>query len=332
MKLTKKQVFLSLFFVGLSFCLIKAVRAEEIQSPIVLETAQIRSSSGTQIMVKGLIAKQNEENQILIYVNGIYNGFANISQGNNEFSHFNYLSSPLVSSNSFNIFAIAKNKESRILSAPTNNIVDTIIEEGLLISTSISTSTETIVKTAVVTPAPVLLIPKQNFCESDLHISGLAQNRSLVKVFINDKLYDKFFVFSKTSSTAFFEYSPTVKMDRGQYSVYATAEDDQNNKSAKSNILKFCISTPQTISTSTEINELNSSSNPQQENVATNTVFQKTIENKQVLGEKIKKTNNNVNIILFIGFIVAIIFWIFLVNKELLEENKESSENEKDKK
>jgi hypothetical protein len=328
MTISKKLFFFSLFVFFL-FSSAKIVLAEEnttseIPPPTILETAEIKEINNSQIMVKGLVSG---ENQVLIYINGEYKGLANISQGNGKFSLFSYLSSPLKNIGNFKVFAIAQDKISRNLSAPTENIVSTIIEKSVL--SSVKKAPETIRQSTTNIIPPLLLTPNQKFCENKPYISGFSQNNTLVKIFINKKLYNKFLVVNKSSSTAFFSYVPNMEMDRGQYSVYATAEDTSGNKSAKSNILNFCISRPQTISSSTikiQENEQDTTDSQLVNSTSTDSakVFQKTLANNSSSTSEQKSPNQKINLILFIIFVIIIITWMIVVNKNLLDEKKDN--------
>jgi hypothetical protein len=292
----------------------------ESDAPIILKTTKILEDGQVYVSAKGLV-KPNYD--VLIYINGVYNGLANISQGNVNFSLFNYFSTKIKNANNTEIIAIARNQETHLLSSPSQAQVDSIIEKT---SFSQPAPKETIGPTKHVVLAPILKTPQQKNCENKPYISGFSKNQTTVKIFIDNKLYINLPATSSVSEIAFFSYIPGVSLDRGQHSVYAVAEDKNGNLSPRSNLLTFCISNPQTISTSTsEEVELISDSIPTIEAGEADLVFQKTNPPEEATSTVLQKSKININLLLFGLFILIIIIWIIFVNKELLEENKDQN-------
>lgn len=289
----------------------------ESDSPIILETAKIQESGQNYILVKGLVKPGHEA---LIYINGSYNGLANISQGNTDFSLFNYLSPNIKDANNTEVSVIARNQETRLFSSPSQAHVNSIIEKTVL---SQPAPKETISPTKHVILAPILKTPKQKDCEISPYISGFSKNQTTVKIFIDNKPYASLPATSKVAESAFFSYTPSVSLDRGQHFVYAIAEDKNGNTSPRSNLLTFCISAPQTISTSTpEERELISDSNTTPALDDPNLVFQKTKFQEKATTSKALASGVKINLFLFELFVLIVIIWIVFVNKELLEDNK----------
>lgn len=292
----------------------------ESDSPIILETAKIQEDGQLYVLAKGLV-KPNYE--VLIYINGAYNGLANISQGNANFSLFNYLSPNIKDTNNTEIMAIARNQETRLLSSPAQAEVNSTIEKTVLSQT---VPKETINPVKHVVLSPILKTPKQKNCENKPYISGFSKNQTTVKVFIDNKLYTSVPAISKVAEIAFFSYVPSVSLDRGQHFVYAIAEDRDGNLSPKSNILTFCVSAPQTIATSTpEDIGLISDSITTIAPDDTELVFQKTNSPEGATGTTANspsKPGIKINLFFFGLFVLIIIVWIVFVNKELLEDNK----------
>jgi len=326
MTIAKKA--LSLFaFILILFILTIPAQAEEgvaieIIPPIILETAKIQDGSQNRILIKGLIKPNNE---VLIYINGVYSGLANISQGDNNFSLFYYLSPVIKDADNNEVLAIARDQKFHVLSSPVQIVVNSVIEKTFLTQPS---PKEIISSTNNTVSAPILKTPKQKNCENKPYISGFSKNQTIVKLFIDNKLFTSILATSKVSETAFFSYTPNVSLERGEHFVYATAEDNKGRVSPKSNYLFFCVSSQQIMSTSTSENKevnigsssVNEVGNGKIEDA--NSVFQKTNSQDQTNKKANDKSNNKVNLFLFTIFVFIIIIWIIIVNKELLEENK----------
>lgn len=287
-------------------------------SPIILETEKIIEGQQINILVKGLVKPNND---VLIYINGVYDGLANISQGNAYFSLFNYLSSNIKDPNNTEILAIARDLNSHLLSSPTQAPVNSIIEKTVLTKPG---PKETITKTNSLISAPTLKTPNEKNCVNKVYISGFSKNQTTVKIFIDNKLFAKILAISKVAETAFFSYATTVSFDRGEHSVYTIATDANGNNSPKSNILSFCIATPKITSTSSPeaidyIYDLNTSWQNNDENL----VFQKTNPQNASSSAESKNSNSKINLILFGIFVLLIIAWVVFVNKELLEDKND---------
>jgi hypothetical protein len=302
------------FFLPAGFAFASSFAPDEIPSPIILETAEIKQESGSQIMVNGLVKPFN---LVLIYLNGKYIGLANISEGNNNFSLFSYLSPIINSAENMTITAMAQDKQSRLLSSPAETNVYAIIEKNFFIPRKPAEKIKQ--NTATIIPAPLLVSPKQKTCEEKPVIAGFTKNQSIIKIFINNIFYGKVLTKNSSSSDAFFEYTPSIKLERGQYQAYAVAEDKNGNISQKSNIINFCVLCPQIIASSTAqiLDKKASIIKPEaMEKASLTTAYQKASQKN--------KTNSKINIILFVAFLLMVIVWMVLVNKELINENVEN--------
>lgn len=286
--------------------------------PIILETTLLKADYGNQIMVKGLVEKNN---LVLIYINGEYYGFANISNNDPELNSFSYLS-PLIKNKTeynYKVFAIARNQDNLKLSPLTESSISSIIEESSFKATDkdattyLKPSDKTAPKKYSI-PAPTLITPKGNIGEYKPIISGFSKNQTKVKLFIDNNFENEFWVNDNDSGTASFKYTPEKELTRGLHFVHATAMDKNNYESKNSNILYFFIADPQYLATSTSINEGDQ---------ASSSAFQK---NKEATGtknliNKEKSINSALNLSLFFLFVLGVIIWIITTNLELKKDN-----------
>jgi hypothetical protein len=194
----------------------------------------------------------------------------------------------------------------------------------------------------------------------------LAKNDLSIKVFVDNKIDGSFIVKNDKSGTANFSYQIKRPLTKGQHWVYTTTLDKRGKASGQSNIIKLNydeqnvnivnevkpVQTPeidekadngyeadkqepatkvpaidkpaieddnekQTEKTleENEIKELIKNS------TSTKTVNTGTIDESNTQQSKIK-----LNLIIFILFLVAVIAWIFWVNRELIKEKNAQSE------
>jgi hypothetical protein len=289
-------------------------------SPTILETTKIIEGQEIIVAIKGLVKPGNE---VLIYLNGKYNGIANVSQINDSFSSFSYLSTRVKITEADEVLAISRNTRTKELSSPTQSFVSSIIEKSFIAP---HPKNESIVAPKKELLAPTLKNINQNDCLSKPYISGFSKNKTIVRIYIDNELYEKFAVNEEKQDIVYFTYVPSVPFGRGQHFVYATAEHENGQISQKSNSVSFCTLNPDSISTSTA----------DEEPIIAEIINKKDQKNNSIYPEKLdfnKKNNKNtlnfipLNYLLFLVFILAIIIWIFLVNKELSKEIDDKIEN-----
>lgn len=283
----------------------------ETQAPIILNTALVETDSGWQISVDGLT---KEENNVLIYINGNYDGLANISKNNNEFCNFSYNSSTSNPNSNLEIFAIAKNKSTGELSASTQRSVSSVIKKQNKETIQEKPETqktitpkkveEKIIKKLI---APTLISPTGKTDNKKPLVSGFSQNNSTVQIYIDEKLVAEIKIEKSSSESSLFEYSLEKEIELGDHKIYATAKKDGYLNSEKSNILSFSIIEPiikEVKGEKIEAEEQNSSSTVSQE---TSTLEENTTKSKI----------STFNIVLFCIFIISIVIWIIAIGKEL---------------
>lgn len=122
------------------------------------------------------------------------------------------------------VMAVAKDKTSLILSAPSNEVKFGV---NLL-------------------PAPILIAPDKKTVTAKTKplIIGLVRSGSAVKVFIDDIYNGKTEILKHDSNTVNFSYRPFLNLSRGWHKVYAIAENGEGAASRMSEVLRFNIELP----------------------------------------------------------------------------------------
>jgi len=309
-------VFLLIFVSG------KFVLAIVNTAPSILFLTQVEGEGSSQILVNGLIAPGYD---VKIYLNGKYDGMANVSQITTDFAKFSYLSAPINSSQKHEVMAIGQNEVSLELTAPAIASVNSVIEEsGLTPAKKITTVKTKTVATTI--SAPTLVSPTMSPCVSIPYISGSTPGGTSVNIFIDNNLSATIPSTKGSSSTSLFSYFPTNILKRGVHSVYAIAQNSDGVKSYKSNALNFCINVPQiltaTSTSATQIDNIPTSSPVVAAQPTSTAVFQKTITNSTGF-----KNKNIINIIVFLLFVIGLLVWMIFVNRELAQENSDNSQD-----
>lgn len=217
-------------------------------------------------------------------------------------------------------------------------------------------------------PAPIIYEPVVNSRTNVAQpfITGLAKNDTAVRVFIDHKLNGHFSVVNHESGTANFAYQPFLELTPGPHLVYTTALDSRGKESAWSNIVYFTVNRLAEPAISAEAAE-ETSIRPEPEIIPEPVIepipeeTEKTIEpspeevdiSDEAVSEEIQdiispteeqgedtglidegkesQSKLQLNLIIFLLFLAAVIAWIFWVNRELIKERREQGK-EKDKK
>ncbi len=177
----------------------------------------IKLAAGENLIVAG---QASAETEILIYVDGNFAGQAETDKNFN----FQYSGMQKLADGSHAVMAVAKDKTSLVLSAPSDEVKFTV---NLL-------------------PAPTLIAPNQITITAKTKpvISGLTKSGSFVKIFI-DNIYDgRTEILNDESDTADFAYEPAFDLSRGRHEIYAMAEDVNGKISGISEVLNFNIELP----------------------------------------------------------------------------------------
>jgi len=170
----------------------------------------------------GLAPKNSE---VLIYLDGNFVGQAETIADKNElFFNFQYKEAEKLFDGTHIVMAIAKDRTSLVLSAPSNEVKFTVN----------------------ILPAPTLIEPNEKTITAKVKplIIGLTKSGSFIKIFIDGIYNGKTEILNHQSGTANFAYEPFLNLSRGQHEVYAIAEDSFGEISQPSEVFYFNIEAP----------------------------------------------------------------------------------------
>ena len=334
-----------------SLVLFFAVIFSEQASAEVTAPKIIKLVGSENFMVAGLAPAGSE---VLIYLDGNFVGQTEagvVLEPTAANFNFQYRGSSKLADGTHTVMAVAKDKTSLVLSAPSNEV-----------------------KFAVnFLPAPTLIAPDEKTITAQVKplIIGLTKSGSLVKIFIDDVYNGRTGILNDESDTANFAYKPVRPLERGNHLVYAVAEDNRGKQSAWSNIVYFSTkSSAIAESVQEEKSETVASIKEPGEAVKNNAetpviskssgVIEKEPEQTEAIkelsqsdqaglekiknllgddaGEKIETGQGMINegkinqgklklsLVLFILFLVGVVAWLLWVNRELVKERRAQNE------
>jgi len=220
----KKIFFIFFAFLLLFFSSVKILQAKEeniVPTPIVVKTEILRGINGLgEFKISGLTLKNTE---VLVYVDGIYFGQAEVKSEKTETDNFFYKNEKILSEGNYEVLVISRDKTSLLLS-PEVRINIEIPELS----------------------APTLIAPnEQNVVgvKKPL-ITGLTISNTSVYVFIDGIYNGKTEVLKDESGTANFAYRPFLNLAKGDHRVWAFAKDENGKETLISNVLNFKIEDP----------------------------------------------------------------------------------------
>lgn len=260
---------------------------------------------------------------VLVYVNGKYVADAKTVHSNNINNFYFYL--PSLPPEGLNtIFLIARDING-VLSAPSKEI-------------------EFLITRTLETPKIISIDKKDGF-----YLLAESANENYVDFYVDNKLYKTIFIERNSTNTFYFK---PENLSYGNHTVYFVARDSVGRMSSKSNITSFEFVKPKVTVPSTKPNQTKQenktteeksktpsiSNNGESEGVVVEGVDNINKEEDKIdLDEIIKQTDNGTstgslnedgekqsslkwNLIIFILFLIAIVFWVVWVNKEYPED------------
>ncbi len=203
---------------------------KSVPAPTLIKPDKRTITSHPKPYVTGLTANNTK---VLIYIDGIYNGFIPAVNDKSGVANFAYRPFLNLSIGKHKAWAIAVDlfgNKSKI-----SNILTFNIEPEL--------------------PAPTLFQPiiNKNTTFNRPFIVGLTKNNLTVKIFIDKKLNGEFKVKNHPSGTTDFAYLPFLPLSAGRHMIYAVDVDSRGKESRWSNIIYFDVSYPKNISTDAKI-------------------------------------------------------------------------------
>lgn len=206
---------LSLFIFPLSLF------AATVPAPTLIEVIQVFGKQDPQPIITGLTFGNTE---VMIYVNGEFVGVATINQIDNPVRDFYFKVSNSLSAGSHTVTAIARDRNSLLVSQESNSLTFIIDELA----------------------APTLIAPNQNSVTGKVKpfITGLTKTNTWVKIWIDGVLNGQTDIVKDESGTANFAYRPFLNLAVGEHTAWAITIDEFGRESQVSNTLRFKIEEP----------------------------------------------------------------------------------------
>jgi len=318
--------------VGTFFVLTSHVQAQTVPAPIMIAPNESTITGKVKPFITGLTISGTF---VHVYIDGIYNGKTEILTDDSGTADFAYKPFLNLQVGKHNAWAIAENEAGE--KSKPSNVLKFNIEQPM--------------------PAPTIFAPAVNAktTYNRPFIIGLAKNDSLIKIFIDHKFNGQFQVANHPSGTANFAYQPE-DLTNGNHLVYTTAIDSRGKESCWSNIIYFTVKPPVVAAksvqeedkeTAVEVKGIEGVSEESEvvispkveeadkeegkiideeiQQIIEGAVEEETAETGLIDEGKEKQGKLNLNLIIFIVFLVGIIAWIFWVNRELIKERREQA-------
>lgn len=304
----------------------KVVVVATLATPTVYKPNEDTVTGNNRPLISGLTKSGT---RVLIYIDGVYNGKTEVATHESGTAGFVYKPFLNLGVGAHTYFAIAETKSGS--KSVQSRVVSFNIEMKY--------------------PAPTLVALKRN----NRLVTGLAKNNSKVQIYLDKKLVGQFKVVNHKSGTANFAYTLQQPLTNGAHMVYAVSIDERGKESVWSNIKSFNI-VPPVVKNPTISKEAASEStsgpkssaeivSPQavtgkggkeiiKDNALNEILGTSTTENvaTQTSGlvdeSKSSQSKLKMNLAVFIVFLLALVAWIFWVNRELIKEkrNKENAD------
>ena len=217
-RLYKFFICLSVLLISLIFSVSVVSADTDVKKPIIVSVNQNGARYINRPMITGLSSANTE---VLIYVDGEYDGNAQINIEQTGTDNFYYQIKQELREGTHTIGALAKDKTSLKLS--DFSLIEIFTIESL--------------------PAPTLIKPNEDTITGKVKpiITGLTVNNTFAHIFVDGKHNGKTEILEHTSGTANFSYKPFLNLTTGWHTVWARSEDASGRVSAASNALRFYI-------------------------------------------------------------------------------------------
>lgn len=316
----------------------RQIRIFGLSAPILVTPNSETVTAKVKPLISGLTRSQT---RVHIFIDGLHNGQTDFVADNSPTADFVYEPFLNLSVGEHRIWAIAEDKAGN--KSPQSDVQTFTIESPF--------------------PAPILFSP---LAGTDPHrplIRGLAKNNSTIRVFIDKKLYGEFPVKNHESGTASFVYEPFLPLSPGDHLVYVSAVDERGKESRWSNIVYKQIKDPATDSTDNSdfkedlalaealddnqdgdpvevkgeeggVNEENGTISESGVNEEIRDIINGSAADSGETSGAINEAKENQgklrwNLAIFLLFLLAVIAWIFWVNRELIKERQNREKDQK---
>ncbi|OGF25752.1 hypothetical protein A2303_07195 [Candidatus Falkowbacteria bacterium RIFOXYB2_FULL_47_14] len=319
------KYFIILIFLGLSLFLINPVEAADNSAGAVPPAPTLIGPDGFKKIGRAkpkITGLTKSGTAVYVYIDGVYNGKTDVLADDSGTADFAYDPFLNLSKGEHIVWAVAKDSQGN----------------KSFISNTLKFSIE------LPFPAPTLFKPVVNSGTNfeKPYIVGLAKNDSRVKIFIDKKFFGEFDVKNHNSGTTDFAYLPFLPLTEGRHMVYSVSTDKEGKESAWSNIVYFTVerqkesSAPIVAAAESEFPDDSEKTNfgkvteaaASEEIAEIKALINRDAENTDSTGAINEKEESqgrlNLNSIIFIVFLLAVISWIFWVNRELIKERREA--------
>ena len=220
-RLYKFFVCLSILLVSFIFSVAVVSAGTNVEKPIIVSVSQNGARYINRPIITGLSPANTE---VLIYVDGEYDGNAQINIEQTGTDNFYYQIKQGLREGTHTVSALAKDRTSLKLSE--FSLIEIFTIESL--------------------PAPTLIEPNEGTITGKVKptITGLTVNNTFVHVFVDGKHNGKTEILEHTSGTANFSYKPFLNLTTGWHTVWTRAEDASGRVSPASSALRFYIENP----------------------------------------------------------------------------------------
>lgn len=304
------------------------------EKPTILEAIVLKEEVGEKIIVNGLAPKNSS---VLIYINGSYNGLANISDNDPELNNFSYTSSSINigGSEKYEIFAIARNLETMELSAPAQtNTSATIKERHAEKTDTTKKNSEEIKKDASKEnnndkkESKLTLLSPTGTIKTNLPIiSGRGTFGQKIRIFVDNSSVADITITNTVKEGANFSFQTTQKLEDGLHFVYATVIDDNDNANKQSNLLSFIVQSDKVYGEKIKNEENKIETITAEIGSSTKETTGSTTKKDSVF----QKIGPTFNLSLLIIFVIGALLWVIIlkIEDQKKEETEEKAEEEK---
>jgi hypothetical protein len=288
---------------------------------------------------------------IHFYIDGVYNGKTEIIRHESGTANFAYKPFLNLSRTEHVVWAVAEDASGR--------------------KSSISNTLNFIVEDPAVSPTLLTPVVNINSSEDQPFIVGLIKNDYKLQVFIDHKLNGEIYPEAHISGITNFAYKPFLSLSPGRHLIYTIGIDARGKESLWSNFIYYTVPDPRILDEAAEEvavksiqytetkqredsekdKEMFDSIAKTQNNVSTSSLRdnekKEKIDIESIIGSdegdetditgginenKEKQNNLKTNIVVFSFFLIAVVAWIFWVNKEIIKEKQKEIEENKMKK
>lgn len=243
-----------------------------------------------------------------IFIDEVYAGETGTTSDSLITANFSFVPDRDLAVGQHQVFAVAKNEKEQRSTA--SELLTFNIEDKL--------------------PAPILEEPIAN--QDNLYkplFVGLTYNQTAVFVYVDDKLAGQAKVEKKEAGVTSFAYQVQEPLTKGGHLVYTVAIDQRGKESDHSNYVYFFAGERTAAETASSDDSVNKTGGDDLSPILDNQKDSATADDGGMINEsKEKQGALKWNVVVFLGFLIAVIAWIFWVNRELIKEKRKRNQDQ----